>query len=115
MTKLQYNGAHAGFLTVEGHTFKKGVNDVNDAVLNHLHTQWMIKNKHFVVLPETQTVTVKATTVPVAAPKLPTQTQAEYEALEAIKNAKTAELEAKKVAAAKVIAEAAAKKAAVKK
>ena len=124
MAKIIYNGAHAGFLTVEGYTFQKGINDVNDTVLNHLHTQWMLKNKHFILIPETPvTVDVVAQTERVvkvavttsnylAAPKLPTQTQAEYEALEAAKNAKTAELAAKKEAAAQVIADAAAKKAA---
>ena len=113
MAKILYNEMHAGFLTVEGYTFHKGVNEVGDNVLNHTYTQWMLKNKHFVLIPDNKAL--KEVKLPVAAPKLPTQTEEAYLVLEAKKNTKTAALEAKKLAAANVIAEAAAKKAAAKK
>lgn len=113
MAKIQYNGMHAGPLKVEGYTFKQGINEVDDNLLNDVLTKWMLKNKHFILIPETKAL--KEVKLPVAAPKLTNQTEESYLALEAKKNTKTAALEAKKLAAAKVIAEAAAKKAAAKK
>lgn len=102
MPKILYNGNHAGAINIEGYTFKKGVNEVSQSVANHVYSQWMLKNRHFVLVSEPIAL-VKA----VATPLAKGQTQAEYEALEAIKNAKSAEL-----AAADIIAAAAAKKAA---